>query len=157
MVVFQDGKRERIDTILWATGYRTTFPFLEDGHLDWAEGVPLRVGGGAIAARTPGLYFNGLASPRGGNLPMHSACAELIAECIAAQRDLPGGLVGEPRKPARPVPLDGSVAGAAGVLEELNRHCVPAPVMDGSVAEIIRDARTMQRRVAGLRRRAKKG
>lgn len=133
-VVFRDGRRDRFDTILWATGYKTTFPFLEDGHLDRADGVPLRLGGGAIAARAPGLYFNGLASPRGGNLPMHSACAELIAECIAAQRVLGGRL-----------------------LERLRKRSVPAPVMDGGVPEIVKDARRLQRFAASLRERHQRG
>ncbi len=126
-VVFKDGRREIFDTILWATGYRATFPFLEDGHIDWADGVPLRFGGGAIAARTPGLYFNGLASPRGGNLPMHSACAELIAECVVTQR-----LVGP------------------SLHSQLRRSESAAPLMDGSVREIIEDARRVQRIVAKI-------
>jgi len=129
-VVFRNGQRENFDTILWATGYKTTFPFLEDGHLDWANGVPLRLGGGAVAPRAPGLYFNGLASPRGGNLPMHSACAELIAECVAAQR----------------------VAGGRKLLSELRKYGSPTPVMDGSVADIISDARRSQRAAFALRR-----
>lgn len=84
-VAFGDGTRKKVDTVIWATGYKTSFPFLEEGHLDWERGVPRRIGG-VIAPRALGLYFNGLASPRGGNLPMHSAGAELIAECVVAQR-----------------------------------------------------------------------
>lgn len=129
-VTFKDGARERFDTILWATGYKISFPFLEEGHLDWADGVPLRIGGGAIAPRAPGLYFNGLASPRGGNLPMHSACAELIAECIVAQR----------------------VVGTS-LLNELLRHSAPKALMDGEVREIVADARRTQGIAAACRER----
>jgi flavin-binding monooxygenase-like protein len=133
-VIFRNGRRESFDTILWATGYKTIFPFLEEGHLDWANGVPLRLGGGAIAARAPGLYFNGLASPRGGNLPMHSACAELIAECVRAQRMVGGGL-----------------------LDELRKYASPVPLMDGSVPDIIADARHLRRIAAACHERQRKG
>ena len=34
-VHFVDGTREDIDLIVWATGYRPSFPMLDDGILDW--------------------------------------------------------------------------------------------------------------------------
>ncbi|WP_167355273.1 hypothetical protein [Rhizobium phaseoli] len=123
------------DTILWATGYKTSFPFLEEGHLDWAEGVPLRIGGGAVAPRAPGLYFNGLASPRGGNLPMHSACAELIADCVGAQR----------------------VVGGTQLLAALRHKTTPVPLMDGTVPGIVGDTkrvRSLANRARGNRQQA---
>jgi hypothetical protein len=61
---------------------------------------------------------------------MHSACAELIADCIATQR----------------------VVGTR-LHDHLSRSEVAAPVMDGSVREIIADARRVQRIAAKLRER----
>jgi len=127
-VVFHNGTRATFDTILWATGYKVSFPFLQDGHLDWRHGVPLRVGGGVLAPRAPGLYFNGLASPRGGNFPMHSAGAELIAECIAAQR-----VVGDRLHAA------------------LCKQAVAEPLMDGVVSDIVRDMQKIKTLAAQLR------
>jgi len=39
-VVFADGSRERIDTIIFATGYRASFPFLRTADLNWRDGRP---------------------------------------------------------------------------------------------------------------------
>jgi cation diffusion facilitator CzcD-associated flavoprotein CzcO len=41
-VHFTDGRAEDFDTILWATGFSTRLPFLEDDLLEWRDGVPLR-------------------------------------------------------------------------------------------------------------------
>ncbi|RMH18462.1 MAG: monooxygenase [Gemmatimonadetes bacterium] len=39
-VVFSDGSRERVDLILWATGYNIRFPFIDPQLLAWADGRP---------------------------------------------------------------------------------------------------------------------
>jgi len=39
-VVFKDGTAEPIDLIVFATGYRVTFPFLEGRHLNSTDGRP---------------------------------------------------------------------------------------------------------------------
>lgn len=39
-VLFADGTEERIDIIVYATGYKTAFPFLEKKYLSWKENFP---------------------------------------------------------------------------------------------------------------------
>lgn len=39
-VRFADGSIEAIDVIVYATGYRVTFPFIEREHLNWRNGTP---------------------------------------------------------------------------------------------------------------------
>ena len=39
-VYFVDGSSEEIDLLVWATGYKTTFPFMEEKYLNWFEGMP---------------------------------------------------------------------------------------------------------------------
>lgn len=39
-VVFKDGSAEAVDLIVFATGYRVSFPFLETRHLNSADGRP---------------------------------------------------------------------------------------------------------------------
>ncbi|KAB7627758.1 flavin-containing monooxygenase [Alkalilimnicola sp. S0819] len=39
-VHFADGSRERIDTVIYATGYDREFPFLDDELLEWKSGIP---------------------------------------------------------------------------------------------------------------------
>jgi cation diffusion facilitator CzcD-associated flavoprotein CzcO len=82
VVTFSDGTRLEPDTVLWATGFAVRLPFLEDGLLQWRNGVPLRVGGLTVPLGPGRLYLAGLASPRGAQLPVYSAQARLIARMI---------------------------------------------------------------------------
>ncbi|GAA2417892.1 ArsO family NAD(P)H-dependent flavin-containing monooxygenase [Streptomyces glaucosporus] len=62
-VVWADGTKEDVDTILLATGYRPAFPYLAgSGALD-GHGRPVHRGG--LATTTPGLGFVGLEFQRG--------------------------------------------------------------------------------------------
>ena len=40
IVHFRDGSAEEIDTVIYATGYRRDFPFLDASLLDWKAGIP---------------------------------------------------------------------------------------------------------------------
>ncbi len=39
-VAFKDGSEERIDVIIYATGFNITFPFIDSAHLNWRDGRP---------------------------------------------------------------------------------------------------------------------
>jgi cation diffusion facilitator CzcD-associated flavoprotein CzcO len=39
-VTFVDGRRERIDLIIYATGYKISFPFMDTRHLNWDDDRP---------------------------------------------------------------------------------------------------------------------
>ena len=59
-VVWQDGSRERVDTVLWCTGFRPALRHLASLRLDRVEGHP-RVGGpsGTEACSEPRLHLVG--------------------------------------------------------------------------------------------------
>ncbi|MEU3226643.1 NAD(P)/FAD-dependent oxidoreductase [Streptomyces sp. NPDC006976] len=57
-VVWADGTKEAVDTVLLATGYRLTFPYLHDSGAVGADGAPLHRGG--IASTVPGFGFVGM-------------------------------------------------------------------------------------------------
>jgi thioredoxin reductase len=78
-VRFVDGTSRAFDTILWATGFKVTLPFLDPGLVRWRDGIPLRTAGLTLPVGAENLYLIGLASPRGGQLPVYSAQAELVA------------------------------------------------------------------------------
>lgn len=60
-VIWPDGEREPVDTIIYATGFRPHFPYMKLlGALD-GEGMPLQKAGISI---TPGLYYVGLEGQR---------------------------------------------------------------------------------------------
>jgi hypothetical protein len=82
LVHFADGSAREFHTILWATGFRTTLPFLDPGLLRWEDGVPLRVGGLTVPVGLQRLYFIGLAAPRGPQLPVYSQQAQLVARML---------------------------------------------------------------------------
>lgn len=57
-VVWADGTKEAVDTVLLATGYRLAFPYLHDSGTLGTDGAPLHRGG--VAATVPGLGFVGM-------------------------------------------------------------------------------------------------
>jgi cation diffusion facilitator CzcD-associated flavoprotein CzcO len=81
-VHFTDGTAREFDTVLWATGFLTTLPFLDPGLLRWQDGAPLRVAGLTVPVGLRRLYFIGLAAPRGPQLPVYSAQSRLVARLL---------------------------------------------------------------------------
>lgn len=88
-VVFTDGSRERIDVIVYCTGYRITFPFLDREVIDTKDNridLYRRV----VSPGHEGLYFIGLVQPLGAIMPLAEAQAEWTAELISGTGALPG-------------------------------------------------------------------
>jgi cation diffusion facilitator CzcD-associated flavoprotein CzcO len=87
-VVLTDGRRERVDTIVWATGYRVSIPFLDERWLGSdAERLPLyqRV----FHLDDPSLAFVGLMQSTGAALPVVEAQAKLAAAFLGGRYALP--------------------------------------------------------------------
>src|SRR5262249_5936478 len=101
-VHFSDGSIRTVDTILYATGFNASVPFVEPNLLPTAEGVPLRVAGMTLPLGLERLYFVGLAAPRGPQLPVYSAQARLVAKFLTAQERSPVALSALFAREARP-------------------------------------------------------
>jgi hypothetical protein len=86
-VHFVDGTDSDYDTIVWATGFNISFPFLDRDLFEWRDGVPLRVGS-LFAPGLANLYIFGLQQPRGGAGPLITAGAEMVGRLIAVQEHL---------------------------------------------------------------------
>jgi hypothetical protein len=84
-VNFADGSSGEFDTVLWATGFHVTLPFLAPDLLTWRSGAPLRVGGMTVPVGVSRLYTVGLASPRGAQFPVFSAQARLAARLLGLE------------------------------------------------------------------------
>jgi len=87
-VVFADGSRVEADVVVYCTGYKVTFPFLddtvvgaEDNHVDLYRRV--------VPPDRPGLYFIGLVQPLGAVMPLAEAQAHWVADLIAGRVTLP--------------------------------------------------------------------
>ena len=79
---FTDATSRDFDTILWATGFKVTLPFLDRRLVRERDGVPLRTAGLTLPVGAEHLYFVGLAAPRGPQLPVYSAQAELVVRML---------------------------------------------------------------------------
>ncbi|MFG2697106.1 flavin-containing monooxygenase [Kitasatospora sp. NPDC048407] len=87
-VLFTDGTADRVDVIVWATGYHVTIPFLDERWTgDDPEELPLyqRV----FHLDDPTLSFVGLMQSTGAALPVVEAQGKLVAAHLAGRYALP--------------------------------------------------------------------
>lgn len=87
-VFFEDGSAVEIDTVVYCTGYKVTFPFLDEKVVRAAENhVDLyrRV----VDLDHPGLFFLGLIQPLGAIMPLSEIQAEWVADLISGAGVLP--------------------------------------------------------------------
>lgn len=87
-VEFVDGTREKIDVIVYATGYNITFPFIKPELLNFKDNRILlyrRV----VHPDLPGLYFLGLVQPLGAIMPLAEKQSEWIADLLKGICRLP--------------------------------------------------------------------
>jgi hypothetical protein len=87
-VHFADGTSETIDTIVWCTGYRITFPFLDDALLPTA-GNQVSLYRRVVHPERSGLYFIGLVQPLGAIMPIAERQSEWIADLLEGTAALP--------------------------------------------------------------------
>ncbi|MDV3222067.1 flavin-containing monooxygenase, partial [Intrasporangium sp.] len=87
-VYFVDGTSVPADLIVWATGYRVSFPFL-DASLVSARDNELPLWKRTIHPDLPGLFFIGLLQPVGAVMPLAEAQGQWLAELLAGRYVLP--------------------------------------------------------------------
>jgi hypothetical protein len=87
-VRFTDGSVERVDAVVWCTGYKVTFPFLDEDFVSASDNdLPLfrRV----FLPGVPDLFFVGLLQPLGAIMPIAEAQGRWIAEYLTGRYALP--------------------------------------------------------------------
>ena len=91
-VTFTDGTAAEYDTIVAATGYRITFPFLDKNLIDYeqADRIPLYLR--MFHPDYPTLLFIGLFQPQGAIWPLADAQSRLAAAYMAGDYRLPADL-----------------------------------------------------------------
>ena len=82
-VTFTDGTLREYDTILWATGFHASLPFLHEKLIQRRNGVPLRYAGGLVPVGLERLYYIGLSAPRGPQIPIYGVQTKLAIRMIA--------------------------------------------------------------------------
>jgi hypothetical protein len=87
-VHFVDGTAEQIDTVVYCTGYRITFPFL-DREVISADDNRISLFHRVVDPDHPDLYFIGLVQPLGAIMPLAEAQSEWVADLLDGTATLP--------------------------------------------------------------------
>jgi dimethylaniline monooxygenase (N-oxide forming) len=87
-VRFADGSEERVDRIVYATGYRISLPYLSSSLVS-AEGRDFPLYRRIVPVELPGLYFAGFVDAPGGLLPVVETQGRWIAAAITGRLRLP--------------------------------------------------------------------
>lgn len=87
-VRFADGGEEEVDLVVYCTGYKITFPFL-DPEVFSAPGNRLPLYRRVVSVERPGLYFIGFIQPFGPIMPLAEAQAEWVADLLGGRVELP--------------------------------------------------------------------
>lgn len=88
-VRFVDGAREAVDAIIYATGYRTSFPFLDTAIFAVEEGRPPALYRRMVPSEHPSLFFSGLVQPVGPTIPLVEIQGRWIASVLSGGAALP--------------------------------------------------------------------
>jgi hypothetical protein len=92
-VRFKEGPAATFDTIIWATGYRTSFPFLADVP-NPVEGVDARLYLRMLPADQRNLYYVGLIQPNGCIWTLAELQSQIVAAIIGGRLAPPANLSG---------------------------------------------------------------
>jgi dimethylaniline monooxygenase (N-oxide forming) len=87
-VFFTDGTAAEYDVVVYCTGYRVSFPFLDDAVVS-AEDNHLPLYRRVVDPDHPGLYFLGLIQPLGAIMPLAEAQAGWVADLVTGVGRLP--------------------------------------------------------------------
>lgn len=87
-VRFTDGSAEDVDVVIYCTGYKITFPFL-DPDLFAAPDNQVRLYLRVVDPDHDGLFFVGLVQPLGAIMPLAELQSQWIADLIADEAGLP--------------------------------------------------------------------
>jgi len=91
-VHFVDGTNRTYDTILWATGFHASLPFLDTQLVPRSGGSPNRHAAGIPLPGLEKLYLVGMAAPRGPQIPISGMQTKLIARMLKLNEHAgPGG------------------------------------------------------------------
>jgi cation diffusion facilitator CzcD-associated flavoprotein CzcO len=117
-VHFTDGSSAEFDTIVWATGFNVSFPFLDHDLFEWENRVPVRVAS-VMAPGVANLYVFGLLQPRGGAGPLITAGGEILARMVRVQQLLDHPLSDDLARLRRPSAR--MLVGVSEMLREIRR------------------------------------
>jgi dimethylaniline monooxygenase (N-oxide forming) len=87
-VHFTDGSCEQVDVVIYCTGYKISFPFLDEAGLRSQDGR-LHLYRRVVPPKLSGLYLIGLVQPLGAIMPIAEVQAQWVADLIQGRATLP--------------------------------------------------------------------
>lgn len=87
-VAFENGQVAPVDAIIYATGYRTSFPFIDPSLFEVRDGS-VSLYRRMLPPHLPGLYMVGLVQPIGPTIPLVEIQARWLASVLAGETALP--------------------------------------------------------------------
>ncbi|MBP0590865.1 NAD(P)-binding domain-containing protein [Paraburkholderia sp. LEh10] len=87
-VRFRDGSEDRVDVIVYATGFELSFPFIDQAYLSWNKSQP-QLYLNMFDAQHPNLFFIGLFQTSTGNWPLMDYQSQLVARYLRARDAAP--------------------------------------------------------------------
>ncbi|UYZ62273.1 flavin-containing monooxygenase [Hymenobacter weizhouensis] len=88
-ILFEDGTTEPADLLLYATGYKVSFPFFDQEFLNVEEQNNLELYRRVVHPDHPGLYFLAFVQPLGAIMPLAEVQARWIARLLTGHCRLP--------------------------------------------------------------------
>ena len=88
-VVFEDNSEQDFDMIIYATGYKVSFPFFKEGFFNVEQTNDLQLYCRVIHPDFDGLYFLALIQPLGAIMPLAEIQSKWIAKLINGECKLP--------------------------------------------------------------------
>ena len=88
-IAFVDGSTEPYDAVIYATGYRTTFPFLDRSIFSVEAPQPVQLYRRMVVPHHPGLFFVGLVQPIGATIPLVEIQSRWLAALLSGRLTLP--------------------------------------------------------------------
>jgi dimethylaniline monooxygenase (N-oxide forming) len=87
-VRFTDGSEEELDLVIYCTGYKMSFPFLEEAVFA-SPGNRMPLFRRVVSVENPGLYFIGFVQPLGPIMPLAELQSEWVADLLTGKAALP--------------------------------------------------------------------
>ena len=88
LVYFADGSAELVDVVIYCTGYKISFPFLDRALIDGSSGE-MQLYRRVVPPALPGLYFIGLVQPIGAIMPVAELQSLWVADLLDGRARLP--------------------------------------------------------------------
>jgi len=88
-IIFEDGTQEKVDVLIYATGYKIAFPFFDKSLMDAEETNEISLYKHLIHPEHKNLFFIGFLQPLGAIMPLSEVQSEWVAKIIQNKVKLP--------------------------------------------------------------------